>query len=97
VNCAEQCAQLGQSVEVIYEIYEISNESDGEQIGQAIPSYTPRNLGRYMRKSECFCFTKQVLKAGEVRQMPVKFVIDPEIPADVRTVMISYTFLLKME
>lgn len=85
----------GQSVEVMYEI---SNESDGDQVGQAIPSYTPRNLERYMRKFECFCFTKQELKAGEVRQMPVKFVIDPEIPADISAVTISYTFFsLKKE
>ncbi|MDV6345428.1 cytochrome c oxidase assembly protein [Nitrosomonas sp. Is37] len=79
----------GESIEVMYEI---RNDSDQEISGQAIPSYSPRFLERYMKKFECFCFTKQVLKPGEARQMPVKFVIDPQIPVDVNTVTISYTF-----
>lgn len=79
----------GESIEVMYEI---RNDSDQEMSGQAIPSYSPRYLERYLKKFECFCFTKQVLKPGEVRQMPVKFVIDPQIPVDVNTVTISYTF-----
>ncbi|SFM27505.1 cytochrome c oxidase assembly protein [Nitrosomonas communis] len=79
----------GESLEVMYEI---SNVSDQEISGQAIPSYSPRFLEKYMKKFECFCFTKQVLKPGETRQMPVKFVIDPQIPVDVNTVTISYTF-----
>ncbi|SDY58080.1 cytochrome c oxidase assembly protein [Nitrosomonas sp. Nm33] len=79
----------GESIEVMYEI---RNDSDQEISGQAIPSYSPRFLEKYMKKFECFCFTKQVLKPGEARQMPVKFVIDPQIPVDVNTVTISYTF-----
>lgn len=79
----------GESIEVMYEI---RNVSDQEISGQAIPSYSPRFLEKYMKKFECFCFTKQVLKPGEARQMPVKFVIDPQIPVDVNTVTISYTF-----
>ncbi|HMW20397.1 MAG TPA: cytochrome c oxidase assembly protein [Nitrosomonas sp.] len=79
----------GESIEVMYEI---SNNSDQETSGQAIPSYSPRVLEKYLKKFECFCFTKQVLKPGETRQMPVKFVIDPQIPADITTMTISYTF-----
>jgi cytochrome c oxidase assembly protein subunit 11 len=73
-------------------MYEISNESDEVRVGQAIPSYSPRNLERYLKKFECFCFSKQELEGGEVRQMPVRFIIDPEIPADINTVTVSYTF-----
>lgn len=79
----------GESIEVMYEI---RNDSDQEVSGQAIPSYSPRSLENYLKKFECFCFTKQVLKPGEVRQMPVKFVIDSQIPVDINTVTISYTF-----
>lgn len=79
----------GEPVDVMYEI---TNNSDREINGQAIPSYSPRLLERYLRKFECFCFTKQVLKPNEVRQMPVQFVIQPDIPADINTVTISYTF-----
>ena len=79
----------GEPVDVMYEI---TNNSDRVINGQAIPSYSPRSLERYLRKFECFCFTKQVLQPNEVRQMPVQFVIEPSIPADVNTVTISYTF-----
>ena len=79
----------GEPVDVMYEI---TNNTDREINGQAIPSYSPRSLERYLRKFECFCFTKQVLKPNEVRQMPVQFVIQPDIPADINTVTISYTF-----
>lgn len=78
--------------ELVDVMYEITNDTDREINGQAIPSYSPRSLERYLRKFECFCFTKQVLKPNEVRQMPVQFVIEPSIPADINTVTISYTF-----
>lgn len=80
---------LGEFIEVIYEV---RNNSNLAITGQAIPSYSPRNLEKYLKKIECFCFTKQILEPGEVKQMPVKFAIDPQIPADVNTVTISYTF-----
>ncbi len=73
-------------------MYEITNNSDREINGQAIPSYSPRFLDKYLKKFECFCFTKQMLKPNETRQMPVQFVIEPELPADIQTVTISYTF-----
>ena len=79
----------GEPVDVMYEI---RNDSDREINGQAIPSYSPRSLEKYLRKIECFCFTKQVLKPNEVRQMPVQFIIEPGIPDDINTVTISYTF-----
>ncbi|PTR00713.1 cytochrome c oxidase assembly protein subunit 11 [Nitrosomonas nitrosa] len=79
----------GESIEIMYEI---RNDSDHKLSAQAIPSYSPRFLEKHLKKFECFCFTKQTLEPGEVRQMPVKFVIDPQLPADIGTVTISYTF-----
>jgi len=79
----------GKPVDVMYEI---TNNSDREMSGQVILSYSPRNLEKYLKKFECFCFTKQVLKPNETRQMPVQFVIEPDLPADIHTVTISYTF-----
>lgn len=79
----------GESVNVMYEI---TNNSDREVTGQAIPSYSPRFLDKHLKKFECFCFTKQVLKPNETLQMPVQFVIDSGLPADINTVTISYTF-----
>ena len=47
---------------------------------------------QYFRKLECFCFTQQTLAAGETRQFPVVFFIDPALPTDVQTITLSYTF-----
>ena len=66
--------------------------SDRPVTGQAIPSYGPQIAGLYFRKQECFCFAKQTFAPGEVRQMPVVFVIEAGLPKDVTTITLSYTF-----
>ena len=73
-------------------VYEVRNTLAEPVTGQAVPSYGPRLAAQYFRKLECFCFTQQTLAAGEVRQMPVVFVIDPNLPKDVNTITLSYTF-----
>lgn len=78
--------------ELVHVMYEVRNHSDRPIVGQAIPSYGPKVAERYFKKLECFCFSKQELNAGEVREMPVVFVIDPALPAEVNTVTLSYTF-----
>ena len=79
----------GELVEVMYEV---RNTTDREMVGQAIPSYSPQLLAKHLKKLECFCFSKQVLKPYEVRQMPVQFIVGTEIPSDVSVMTISYTF-----
>ncbi len=73
-------------------MFEVVNTSDHAVTGQAIPSYGPLNASGYFRKLDCFCFAKQTLAAGETRQMPVVFVVDPHVPADMTTITLSYTF-----
>jgi len=73
-------------------VYEVRNTLDEPVTGQAVPSYGPRHAAQYFKKLDCFCFTQQTLAAGEVRQMPVVFVIDPDLPKDVNTITLSYTF-----
>jgi len=72
--------------------FEVRNRSDRTVTGQAIPSFGPQLAGRYFKKLECFCFTQQTLAPGEVRRMPVVFVVEPGLPQDVNTVTLSYTF-----
>jgi cytochrome c oxidase assembly protein subunit 11 len=78
--------------EVTQVVYEIRNTLDRPVTGQAIPSYGPQRAAQYLKKLECFCFQSQTLAPGEVRRMPVVFVLDPALPADVNTVTLSYTF-----
>jgi cytochrome c oxidase assembly protein subunit 11 len=73
-------------------VFEVRNRSDRAVTGQAIPSFGPQVAGRYFKKLDCFCFTQQTLAPGEVKRMPVAFVIERELPADVNTVTLSYTF-----
>jgi len=73
-------------------VYEVRNTLDEPVTGQAVPSYGPRHAAQYFKKLDCFCFTQQTLAPGEVRQMPVVFVIDPDLPKDVNTITLSYTF-----
>jgi cytochrome c oxidase assembly protein subunit 11 len=78
--------------EVRQVVFEVQNKTDRPLTGQAIPSYGPANASRYFKKLDCFCFAKQTLAPGESRQMPVVFVIDPALPADINTITLSYTF-----
>jgi cytochrome c oxidase assembly protein subunit 11 len=73
-------------------VFEVRNRSDRPVTGQAIPSFGPQLAGRYFKKLDCFCFTQQTLAPGEVRRMPVVFVVEPDFPRDVSTVTLSYTF-----
>ena len=73
-------------------MFEIVNATDRPLTGQAIPSYGPPHAAQYFRKLECFCFSQQTLQPGERRQMPVVFVVDAALPADVATITLSYTF-----
>ena len=68
------------------------NLTDRTIVGQAIPSYGPAQAGAYFKKIECFCFTQQTLKPFEERMMPVQFVVQNDLPKDVNTITLSYTF-----
>lgn len=72
--------------------YEVANVRGVPMTGQAVVSYGPAYAGQFVRKLECFCFTQQTLAAGETRRMPVSFVLDGTLPADINTITLSYTF-----
>ena len=62
------------------------------QVGQAVPSVAPGQVAKYFRKTECFCFVPQSFSANEGRDMPVVFILDPEIPRHIDRITLSYTF-----
>ena len=68
--------------------------NDGKRsiVGNAVPSIAPARASGYFSKTECFCFTAQTLEAGEARDMPVRFIVAPNLPDDVSTITLSYTF-----
>jgi cytochrome c oxidase assembly protein subunit 11 len=78
--------------QLVHVEYDVSNVRSASVTGQAVVSYGPGLAGQYVRKLECFCFTQQTLGPGESRRMPVSFVVDASLPADINTFTLSYTF-----
>ena len=68
------------------------NMLDQDVIGQAVPAVTPGKAARHVKKTECFCFNQQPFKAREKKIMPVRLMLDPDLPRDLTTVTLSYTF-----
>ncbi len=78
--------------QVVEAFYDATNNSSERIVGQAVPSVAPNRASMYFNKTECFCFTEQPLDPGETRAMPLRFVIDPELPANVNVLTLSYSF-----
>ena len=78
--------------EVNEAMYFARNDSDRAIVGSAVPSVAPARASGHFTKTECFCFTAQTLQPGESRDMPVRFIVDQDLPADVKTITLSYTF-----
>lgn len=68
------------------------NTSGHDTVGHAVPSVSPTTAARHFRKTECFCFTPQTFAKGEGRDMPVRFIVDRDLPAGVDRVTLSYAF-----
>jgi cytochrome c oxidase assembly protein subunit 11 len=80
---------LGQMSEALYLAM---NPSDAAIAGRAVYNVTPPEASLYFVKTECFCFTEQVLQANESREMPVYFFIQPDLPDHIKEITLSYTF-----
>lgn len=61
-------------------------------VAQAVPSIAPSRASAYFRKTECFCFTPQHFARDEGRDMPVRFIVDPKLPAGVDRITLAYSF-----
>ena len=73
-------------------MYFARNDGDRAIVGSATPSVAPARASGHFTKTECFCFTAQTLQPGEKRDMPVRFIVDADLPDDVKTITLSYTF-----
>ncbi len=70
----------------------VHNSSSAAIVGQAVPSVSPGQAAQHFEKLDCFCFKQQTLAPGETREMPLTFIVKPEIDADIRTITLSYAF-----
>ena len=73
-------------------VFMVENLSGRTVTGRAIPSVSPVQAGVYVSKMDCFCFSEQVLAPGESREMPVRFMVDTDLPERFSSLTLSYTF-----
>ena len=78
--------------QVLDAVYFAKNKATRPIVGRATYSVAPSQAAVHFKKTECFCFTNQKLLANEAKDMPVRFVIDVDLPKEIHTVTLSYSF-----
>jgi cytochrome c oxidase assembly protein subunit 11 len=82
--------RLGQT----YEVHFVAGNRSNRQVsGQAIPTVAPWQATDFFSKLECFCFRQQTLEGGERVEMPLRFSVSPDLPANINSLTLSYSFL----
>ena len=62
-----------------------------DMVAQAVPSISPSRAAEYFHKTECFCFNQQPLQGLQSAEMPLQFIVDQDLPRDIKTITLSYT------
>jgi len=75
----------------------VKNNANYTLVGNAVPSVAPNAAAKFFNKTECFCFTKQSLEPDETLTMPVLFVVDPDLPQEVKLLTLGYTFFESLD
>ena len=71
--------------------YRAKNTTNRAMVAQAIPSVVPFKAAEYFHKTECFCFNRQPLAGGDSAELPLRFIVDQDVPKQVHTITLSYT------
>lgn len=72
-------------------VYHAHNIMPAAMVGQAVPSVSPSRAAPYLHKTECFCFNHQPLDAGATAELPIRYIVDQDLPKDIKTITLSYT------
>lgn len=78
--------------EVMDAVYFAQNNAPYPMFGRATYSVSPATAAVHFSKTECFCFSNQFLDSRQAREMPLRFVVGRDIPEDVKTITLSYSF-----
>lgn len=71
--------------------YYAENTTNKTMVVQAIPSVSPGQAAKYLKKTECFCFTRQRMKAHVGMDWPILFHIEKDLPKNIHTITLAYT------
>lgn len=72
-------------------IFYARNPLPQNMVAQTVPSISPARAAEYFHKTECFCFNQQPLAGKSSAEMPLQFIVDQDLPSDIRTITLSYT------
>jgi cytochrome c oxidase assembly protein subunit 11 len=72
-------------------VFYARNPLPQDMVAQAIPSISPARAAEYFHKTECFCFNQQPLKGQQSAEMPLQFIVDQDLPRDIKRITLSYT------
>ncbi|RLQ22099.1 cytochrome c oxidase assembly protein [Seongchinamella sediminis] len=72
-------------------VFHARNPLPQAMVAQAVPSVSPARAAEYFHKTECFCFNHQPLDGDSATEMPLQFIVDQDLPRDIRTITLSYT------
>jgi cytochrome c oxidase assembly protein subunit 11 len=77
--------------------FQVENKGEKDIVGMASYNVVPFKAGNYFVKMQCFCFEKQLIKAGEKINFPVSFYVDSDMNDDkylddIKNITLSYTF-----
>jgi cytochrome c oxidase assembly protein subunit 11 len=78
----------GQTAEVDFTF---TNNSPNVSWGRAVPSVSPSNATRHLRKVSCFCFEEQQLQGDERLTIPLVFQLARDLPEEINTITLVYT------
>ncbi len=87
---AETDVRRGVPAEVAYRFV---NASDDTVRFSAIHRVTPAAYDSLFHKTLCFCFARQTLAPRASADLPVRFVVDPRLPAAVRRLALDYSIV----
>jgi cytochrome c oxidase assembly protein subunit 11 len=73
-------------------LFYAKNLTQGASVAQAVPSISPSVAAKFFHKTQCFCFSPQHFGVGEGRELPVRFIVDPQLPSNVDRITLAYTF-----
>ncbi|MFK8047208.1 MAG: cytochrome c oxidase assembly protein [Halioglobus sp.] len=72
-------------------VFVATNPLPSAMVAQAIPSISPSRAAEFFHKTECFCFNQQPLDGESSAEMPLQFIVDQDLPRDIKTITLSYT------
>jgi len=88
VEVRQMSVHPGQMAEVDFTF---TNNSHSENWGRAVPSVSPSEATRHLRKISCFCFQEQQLQGNERLTIPLVFQLSRDLPDDINTITLVYT------